>query len=99
MDYERILRHYMDDYGRLTAYPAKRKLKVICLMYIATKVDDTVTYTEKQFDSLLNAWHTFGDWCLLRREMCDYKMMWRTPSGSEYHKSPTQPTMQSLGFE
>jgi hypothetical protein len=40
-------------------------------------------YSEREVNEVLNAHHSFGDHCLLRRELIEMKLLARTPGGAE----------------
>ena len=106
-DYERTvqqycftqIRHFLDDEGRLKSYPAKYKMQVFTLFYLASKFEHDKSYTEKEVNQILNNWHTFEDWAMLRRDLFDKRFLWRDPKGKEYRLEEYQPTLASFGFE
>ena len=57
------LRPFLDEQGRLTAFPAKRKKKLMALEYLASKLTVSETYTE---DSMYEAERNirYGCWYL-----------------------------------
>lgn len=67
-----ILRSFLNADGKLTAFPAKRKMKIYALFYLAEKIEEDRDYTERQINDLLLSWHTFADPATLRRELYDY---------------------------
>lgn len=93
---EEILKNFLDGEGRLTGYPAKRKMKLYALIYIAGKIEKDRIYSEKEFNELLNEWHTFGDPVTLRRELYVYKFINRDAYGARYSKEEHQPTIEEL---
>ena len=48
------LRPFLDEQGRLTAFPAKRKKKLMALEYLASKLTVGETYTEDSLGDLLD---------------------------------------------
>ncbi len=95
---ETILKSFLDIEGRLKAFPAKRKMKVYALIFLAGKLEKGTEYSEKEINEALRMHHTFNDPATLRREMCDYGFLKRTPDGRVYRLSETQPTLEELGF-
>lgn len=93
--YERI-KHFLDQQGRLTLFPAKRKMKLYCLFYLAEKFESGRQYTEREVNDLLLGWHTFGDPATLRRELFDYHFLDRSPDGRMYQLNPTPPKPEDL---
>ena len=90
------IRTFLDNAGRITAMPAKRKLKLHCFIYLAEKFVCGKTYSEKEVNALLNEWHTFGDPVTFRRELCDHKILLRDDYGKEYHRAEILPTYEEL---
>ena len=90
------LKNFLDERGRLTAFPAKRKTKIYALCYLAEKFERDKKYTEKEVNEVLKAWHTFDDPATLRRELYDYKFLDREKDGSVYWLEYEQPTLENL---
>ena len=91
-----ILKNFLDENGRLTAYPSKRKMKLHALIYLAQKFENGVIYTEKEINEILNCWHTFGDPATLRRELYTHRFLDRNKNGTEYFIEEHQPTFEEL---
>lgn len=98
MELEHILRNFLDEKKRLTAFPAKRKMKIYALFYLAGKFEAEKDYTERQINDLLLSWHTFADPATLRRELYDYHFLDRSTDGRVYRLGATPPTMEELGL-
>ena len=90
------INHFLDEAGRLTKYPAKRRRKLLALLYLAGKFEPGRTYTEKEVNELLNQWHTFGDPATLRRELYNHYLLGREPSGRSYWLEDPPPTEEEL---
>lgn len=90
------LRTFLDNEGRLTALPAKRKMKLHVFIYLADKFVTDKVYTEKEVNAQLNEWHTYGDPVTLRRELCDHRILRRDDYGKEYRRSEVLPTLEEL---
>lgn len=88
---ERAIRGFLDAEGRLKQYPARRKPRLLALGYLASKLEADRRYTERELGERLDAWHTFGDRCLLRRELYDFGFLDRERDGSSYQLSDPQP--------
>ena len=97
MEWNVILRNFLDAKGKLTAFPAKRKMKVYCLFYLAGKFEAGREYTEREVNELLLSWHTFADPATLRRELYDYSFLDRSRDGKVYRLAEKQPTPEELG--
>ena len=75
---------FLDSNGRLEQWPSHRDGKLLVLAYLATKFDPDTVYTEKEVNDLLQQWHTFNDWPLLRRELFDRAFIDRDRDGTNY---------------
>lgn len=91
-----ILKNFLDESGRLIAYPSKRKMKLYALLYIAEKIPKGETYTEKEINEILNKWHTFNDPATIRRELYTHRFLNRNVDGSGYYMEQCQPTIEEL---
>lgn len=98
MEMTHILRNFLDAKGKLTIFPAKRKMKIYCLFYLAQKFAQERDYTEREVNDILLDWHTFGDPATLRRELYDYHFFDRTRDGRVYRLAEKQPTPEELGL-
>lgn len=87
---------FLDEEGRLTLFPAKRRNKVIALFYLAAKFDADASYTEKQVNEIIDACHTFQDKWLLRRELVNLGLLCRLTDGSRYWLSKEPPQLEDL---
>lgn len=90
------LKTFLDDSGRLTALPAKRKMKLHAFIYLSDKFIKGKVYTEKEVNALINEWHTYGDPVTLRRELCDHRILCRDDYGKEYKLCDTVPGFDEL---
>ena len=98
MELEHILRNFLDDNGKLTAFPAKRKMKLYALLYLSQKIPADTDFSEREINDILLDWHTFADHATLRRELYDYRFLDRSRDGKVYHLAETQPTLEELGL-
>lgn len=92
----RQIRNFLDEAGRLTGFPAKRKMKIYALEHLAGKFAPGVVYTEGEVNDLLNAWHTFGDPATLRRELYDFHFLDRTSDGRRYTLASPPPDVEAM---
>lgn len=92
------LKSFLDEEGRLRQWPSKRKKQLLALFYLASKFEQGVIYTEKEVNELLEQWHSFEDWSLMRRELFDGGFLGREPSGAAYWLEENQPMPEGLGF-
>jgi hypothetical protein len=79
----------MDGGGRLAQWPSKQKVQRMALDYLVGKFDHGREYSEREVNELLLDWHTFRDWALLRRLLCDWGYMTRERDGTRYRLLPT----------
>jgi hypothetical protein len=84
------LQRYLDEEGRVTRWTGKRFVsdQVLILDYLASKFETGKVYTEREVNAILNQWHTFEDWALLRRELFERGYMNREKNGSAYWLTP-----------
>ncbi len=102
MDYVALqseLKNFLDGQSRLVKYPSKFRLKILSLFYLASRFEPGVRYTEREINERLNQWHTFGDPCMLRRDLYDRHFFGREKNGSRYWLEEIQPTPESFGLE
>ena len=98
MELTHILRNFLDANGKLTAFPAKRKMKLYALLYLSQKIPADTDFSEREINDILLDWHTFADPATLRRELYDYRFLDRSRDGKVYHLAETQPTLEELGL-
>ena len=98
MELTHILRNFLDATGKLTAFPAKRKMKLYALLYLAQKIPADTDFTEQEINDILLDWHTFADPATLRRELYDYRFLDRSRDGKVYRLAEKQPTAADLGI-
>jgi len=77
---------FLDDTGKIVQIPAPNRTKIPILAYLASKFEENRIYNEKEVNAIIDAWHTFGDYFILRRLLIDYNFLGRTPNGAEYWK-------------
>lgn len=80
------LSRFLDEKSRVKTWPSKKELKYEVLKHVSEKFEAGRFYTEKEVNAIINEWHTFNDYFLLRRGMVDHKLLSRTRSGSIYWK-------------
>ncbi len=86
----RSIAMFLDDGGRITQLPARGEAKRAVLAYLATKFSCDRDYTQKEVNAIIDNWHTFGDYFLLRRELIDYQFLYRERDGSRYWKEASE---------
>ena len=74
----------MDQEGRLIQWPSRFKLQRMAAALLATRFEPGRDYAEKEVNAVLMEGHTFGDWALLRRVLCDWRFLDRESDCSRY---------------
>ncbi len=75
---------FLDGNGRIKQIPVPNRTKIPVLEYLCGKFETARVYTEKEVNAVIDAWHTFGDYFVLRRLLIDYGLLERIPDGSRY---------------
>lgn len=78
------LKNFIDDAGRVKQWPAKRATQLEVVGYIASKFPEGAKFSEAELNEEIKELHTFGDWAILRREMCDLGYFNRDQNGTIY---------------
>ncbi|MDQ0505051.1 DUF2087 domain-containing protein [Xanthobacter agilis] len=91
---ERVARLF-DPQGRLTRWPGKESWRALCLWALWSTLPAGETFTEREINTRLNARHLFTDHALLRREMADRGMVWRTADGRAYRRIEQPPPAEA----
>lgn len=78
---------FLDEAGRITQLPRKRRERLELLIYLSQKFAPDAVYTEKQVNQICDQWHTFGDYFMLRRELVDNGLLGREKDGSRYWRN------------
>jgi GNAT superfamily N-acetyltransferase len=86
---------FLDAEGRLTQWPTKRGDQTEVLELMAGLFTPGQFYSEREVNETLNGRHTFGDWALLRRALCDYGYLDRTGDGARYWRKESTGTSAS----
>lgn len=85
-----------DPQGRLTRWPGKESWRRLCLWALWSTLPAGETLTEREINDRLNARHLFADHALLRREMADRGMVWRTADGRAYRRIEQRPPAEAV---
>ena len=75
---------FLDKEGKIVQIPVPYKKKITVLAYLSCKFEEDRIYSEKEVNAMINCWHTFGDYFILRRLLVDYKFLDRKQDGSAY---------------
>ena len=81
---EALPARFLDEEGRLKQFPSKRKDRLAALLLLAGRFEAGRRYTESEVNDILDAGHTFGDRCMLRRELFNHYLINRERNGSAY---------------
>ena len=84
---QKELNGLLDEDGRVKVWPKKQSRKSAVLVYLATKFEDNRIYTEKEVNAILNDWHLFNDYFILRRSLIEARLLTRDHYGKEYRKA------------
>lgn len=87
---------FLDETGKIIQLPQRQKRRYEVLAYLADKFERDRDYTEREVNAVCDAWHTFGDFFLLRRELVDSGLMARERDGSRYWRPPAPPESNPL---
>ncbi|MBU1002747.1 MAG: DUF2087 domain-containing protein [Proteobacteria bacterium] len=98
VDFKRVqqLVRIFDGQGRLTRWPKKYTLRMLCLWVIWSRIDARGTLSEREISEWLDEQHLFGDYALLRRELVDNGLVTRTADGRQYRRIELQPPAEAL---
>ena len=88
------IERFLDERQRIVHLPMKKEARYAVLGYLAEKFECGRDYTEKEVNRIIDEWHTFGDYFLLRRELVDAKLLCRELNGSRYWKEPTEQNIE-----
>ena len=86
------IQSYLDNEGRVTVLPSRKNKgaeRERVFLYVASKFEEGIIYTEKQVNEILIRYHSFGDHALLRRSLIERNLLMRKRDGSAYWKNET----------
>ena len=84
---------FLDSEGKIVKLPKRRDVREAVLLYLAGKFEPDRIYTEREVNAVCEAWHTFEDYFLLRRELVHHGLLGRKRDGSRYWRA--QPSAQA----
>jgi hypothetical protein len=88
------LRPFVRD-GRISAFPAKRAIRLLLLDEVAQAFEPGRRYPERAVNEILKALH--DDHAALRRYLIDEDLLSRTPDGTYWRSGGTVPLGQGPG--
>lgn len=90
------IENFIDSTGKIKIWPSKKDLKVEVLKYVAGKFEYNCFYSEKEVNDIIEKYHTFGDYFLLRRGLIESKLLSRTRNGAKYWKNENNPSDEKV---
>jgi hypothetical protein len=81
------IENFIDDEGKIKIWPTKHAVKFEVLKYLADKFENKHFYSEKEVNKIIDEWHTFNDYFLLRRALIESGLMSRTRNGAKYWRN------------
>ncbi len=90
------LTRLFDAEGRLVRWPSKRGMQLSCLWALWAAIPSREVMDEPGVTRILAGAHLFGDPVLLRRELCDLGLLWRTPDCRAYRRVERKPPAEAL---
>ena len=81
----KVLANFLDDEGRIKAFPAQEKKFQVILRHVVKSFEPGQRYTEKQVNEILARYHK--DTASLRRGLIEYHLMARQTGGGEYWRT------------
>lgn len=88
------IQSYLDNEGRVMVLPSRKNKgaeRERVFLYVASKFEEGIIYTEKQVNEILIRYHSFGDHALLRRSLIERNLLMRKRDGSAYWKNEISP--------
>ncbi len=82
---------FLDKDGKINIWPAKHSSKLEILNYLSDKFEVGRFYKEQEVNEIINSWHTFHDFFLLRRELINAGFLSRTSNGAKYWREESLP--------
>lgn len=81
---------WFDDQGRLTAWPAKRSVRQLCLWAFWAQLPQG-RFNEREISDLITPMMTFNDPAQVRRSLVEDGQLKRNRDGTGYERQPAQP--------
>lgn len=87
-----------DEASVLLHWPSRRVIQRLCLWKLWSLLPAAKAMRETQVNAFLKAHNAFGDHALLRRELCDMRLLSRTRDGSRYLRVEVRPPAEALAL-
>lgn len=92
----KCLMPFMDTEYIMHTWPAKYSTQKKSLWFFWCRFQYQQSYSEQQVNDILKNFLAFDDFALIRRELCNHKLLKRTDDGRNYWRSSAKPPE---GFE
>jgi len=81
------LKNFLNKEGQLIKIPSKKDMKMVALSFVLDQFSEGVDYTEKEVNEIILQNISFGDYAIIRRELCDLGWLSRDLYGICYQKT------------
>jgi hypothetical protein len=81
------LARFLDRNGRVRTWPSRDADRELVAVYLSSRFERDARYDEAEVNQVLQRWHVFDDWALLRRELCDRGLLVRDDAGRSYQRA------------
>lgn len=78
------IKPFIDEHGKITQMPVPLKKRLTVLAYMAEKFEPDKKYSEKEVNRIIQDWHTFNDYFIVRRLLVDHGFLGRCADGTLY---------------
>ena len=78
------LAEHLDGAGVIVDWPEKRRDQRLVVEYLATRFEPHRGYAEAEVNRVIDTYHRFGDYALLRRELVSHGLLTRDDDGRRY---------------
>jgi hypothetical protein len=92
------IENFIDQKGKIKIWPSKNTVKLEVLKYLADKFENNHIYSEKEVNKIIEDWHTFNDYFLLRRALIECSLMSRTRDGSKYWRNEEKISIEKIDW-
>ena len=78
---------FINEIEGIVCWPKKRSDKQFVIEWLSSKFQFEKKYSEKEVNNIIEAYHSFNDIALLRRELISKRLLKRKDDGSKYWKT------------
>ncbi|MEW5688226.1 MAG: DUF2087 domain-containing protein [Pseudomonadota bacterium] len=93
----RVAGHF-DALGRMVRWPSRTRHQELCLWVLWSRLPARRAFTEAEVNALIKAQHLFGDHAILRRSLCNSRLLSRTRDGAEYRRVEREPPPEAAAL-